>query len=103
VPKVYAPGLNSAVIQDGALKPWDQEMCALWCSLRVRVSMSIFERHASKIDLALDTRESVKHDRTVTPRHVIDTCLEQGSGNADRYYTQSEHMAPNLAFVHTHQ
>ena len=41
--------------------------------------------YASGIYLVLYTREPIEHDRTVTPWDVINTCLEQSSGNAGRY------------------
>ena len=96
-------GLDSAVIKDGALKPWDQEMCALRCSLYTNVCMSSPKKYASGMYLVLYTREPVEHNCTVTSWYVIDTCLEQSSGNADGYYTQSEHIVSNVRFVRTHQ
>ena len=62
-------------------------MCALRCSLHAKIRMSWLKKYAFGIYLVLYTREPIEHDRTVTPWDVINTCLEQSSGNAGRYCT----------------
>lgn len=84
--ETYA-GLGTAVIENGSLDPWDQEMRPFLRRLQTTSALCQSSQTCSvRTYRILHTGETIEHDSTVATGNVIQTRLHRAHRNRSRHY-----------------